>query len=46
MMYECNSCGNLARMPGCETNVATRDCPVCDRPTTWRVAFEAEGVSY
>lgn len=46
MMYECDSCRNMARLPGCETNVVTRECPVCDGPTTWRVAFEAEGVNF
>jgi hypothetical protein len=46
MMYECAECENMARLPGCETNATTRECPVCEDVTTWQVAFEGEGVSY
>lgn len=44
MMYECGGCGNLARLTGCESNRVVQNCPVCGEATTWRVAFEAEGV--
>ncbi|MXR22217.1 hypothetical protein [Halobacterium bonnevillei] len=45
MMYECAECQHMARLPGCETNRTTRECPVCGDVTAWRVAFENEGVS-
>lgn len=46
MMYECAECENMTRLPGCEANQTTRECPICEAVTTWRVAFEGEGVSY
>ncbi|WP_336036922.1 hypothetical protein [Halobacterium yunchengense] len=46
MMYECAECEQLARLPGCESDRTARECAVCGEVTTWRVAFEGEGVSF
>lgn len=46
--YECGECGQLGEFAGIEVSPFTRQCPVCEEPTTWELAFadEDQGVSF
>ena len=44
--FECEECGQLGRFPPGDCAEFRMDCPVCGEETTWRRAFEGEGVSF
>jgi hypothetical protein len=46
MYYECEGCGQMTTLVGCERSVTVRPCPVCEAQTRWSTAFEGEGVSF
>lgn len=46
--FECHGCGQLVDLVGVECAELREECPVCEEPTTWTVAFDDPegGVSY
>ncbi|UPV73761.1 hypothetical protein M0R89_14590 [Halorussus limi] len=46
--YECAGCGQLADFADAHGETVHRDCPVCEAPTHWEVAFtdDRAGVSF
>jgi|AntRauTorckE6833_2_1112554.scaffolds.fasta_scaffold03155_8 Zn finger protein HypA/HybF involved in hydrogenase expression len=44
--FECEDCGQLQRLPPRDGTSFRMQCPACGEETTWRRAFEGEGVSF
>lgn len=46
--FECTECAQLGRFTRLDRTEFVMECPACEEPTLWTVAFDAEteGVSF
>lgn len=46
MYYECTQCETMLDVVGVDSSTFVRECPTCEELTSWKHAFEGEGVSF